>query len=69
MTNPAGPPTALKDTDAAIYIGMSVSWLRKSRCDGHLKNRTPAPPYVKFGVNVRYLIKDLDRWLEERRVS
>ena len=61
-------PAAMNDKDAAIYIGMSASWLRKSRCDGYLKGRTPAPPHIKIGSTVRYLVKDLDKWLEERRV-
>lgn len=61
--------SALKEKDAAIYIGMSVSFLRQSRMEGNRKGRTPAPPYIKIGRAVRYLVDDLDSWLIENRVS
>jgi predicted DNA-binding transcriptional regulator AlpA len=54
---------ALSDAETSDYIGMSESWLRQSRM-----NRNPeAPPYVKIGRAVRYLIDDLDDWLAKRR--
>jgi predicted DNA-binding transcriptional regulator AlpA len=57
----------LKDPEAALYIGMSESFLRQSRMDGIRENRTPGPPFVKIGRAVRYLIEDLDAWLEKYR--
>ena len=56
----------LTDRDAAIYIGMSESWLRQARMNGN----PDAPPFVKIGRAVRYLRDDLDAWLEScRRTS
>ncbi len=53
----------LPDREAAIYIGMSESWLRQSRVTGN----PDAPPFLKIGRSVRYLRSDLDIWLEQRR--
>ncbi len=53
----------LRDREAAIYIGMSESWLRQARMNGN----PDAPPFVKIGRAVRYLRDDLDTWLESRR--
>ena len=61
-------PAALDEKDAGIYIGMSVSFLRKSRMEGDRKRRTPGPPYVRVGRTIRYLIRDLDAWLDQHRV-
>jgi predicted DNA-binding transcriptional regulator AlpA len=58
---------AFKDPEAALYIGMSESFLRQSRMDGIRENRTPGPPFVRIGRSVRYLRKDLDAWLEKYR--
>jgi predicted DNA-binding transcriptional regulator AlpA len=35
--------------------------------DGMRENRTPGPPFVKVGRAVRYLVEDLDAWLERYR--
>jgi hypothetical protein len=56
----------LNEKKAAQYIGLSSQYLRASR----LKNRsTPAdaPPFLKIGTRVVYLVDDLDRWLESHR--
>jgi len=53
----------LTDREAAIYIGMSASWLRQSRVTGN----PDAPPFLKIGRSVRYLRADLDIWLEHQR--
>jgi len=62
-------PAALTEKDAATYICMSAAWLKQTRHTGDLPNRTPAPCHIKIGRSVRYLVKDLDEWLEERRAS
>ena len=54
---------ALTEIETAEYIGMSRSFLRQSRMEGNRDNRTPAPPFIKIGRAVRYLIEDLDNWL------
>lgn len=62
-------PAALTEKDAAHYIGMSVPFLRQSRCHGNRNNHTPAPPFIKIGRAVRYKVNDLDSWLDENRVE
>ena len=62
-------PTLLPETEAANYIGMSVAYLRMDRCRGHLKGRTPGPPWLKLGRTVRYDTRDLDAWLNAQRVD
>lgn len=54
---------ALSEIETSQYIGMSRSFLRQSRMEGNRDNRTPAPPFIKIGRSVRYLIEDLDQWL------
>ena len=53
----------MPERDAARYLGMSVSWLRKSRMEG----ATTAPPFLKIGKAVRYARSDLDIWIAGRR--
>lgn len=60
-------PLFLKEEEAAQYIGMSRSFLRKSRCEGRVGQRTPGPDYHKNGRAVRYSVEDLDRWLAQNR--
>jgi predicted DNA-binding transcriptional regulator AlpA len=55
---------ALTEVETAEYIGMSRSFLRQSRMEGNRTNRTPAPSFIKIGRSVRYLIEDLDNWLD-----
>jgi len=55
---------ALTEIETAEYIGMSRSFLRQSRMEGNRENRTPAPKFIKIGRSVRYLIEDLDNWLD-----
>lgn len=55
----------LTERETSAYIGMSRSFLRQSRMDGHGANRTPAPPFIKIGRSVRYLIEELDAWLDQ----
>jgi predicted DNA-binding transcriptional regulator AlpA len=59
--------TALNEKDTARYVGMSVSFLRRARCEGAPGGRTPGPPFVKLGRSVRYLVSDLDAWLQAHR--
>ena len=59
---------ALTEEAAAHYISFSRSFLRQSRMDGDRENRTPGPKWIKCGKrSVRYLIDDLDQWLEQFR--
>lgn len=58
------PKRALTEIETSAYIGMSRSFLRQSRMDGNRETRTPSPPFIKIGRSVRYLVEDLDAWLD-----
>ena len=59
---------ALTEKQAAHYTNFSRSFLRQSRMDGDRENRTPGPKWIKCGKrSIRYLIDDLDHWLEQFR--
>jgi predicted DNA-binding transcriptional regulator AlpA len=60
---------AYSDREAAIYLGMSVSFLRQDRLNGHREGRTPGPRWIKIGRSVRYLREDLDDWLEQLKAA
>ena len=65
-------PALLDEKQAAKYLGVSLSYLRKSRSEGAPGNRTPAPPFVRLDGRVKYKLDTLKAWvdeLEERRVS
>lgn len=59
----------LTEREAAEYIGMSCSFLRQDRVNGHRIGRTPGPNFLKLGRSIRYHKTDLDLWLQEQRVS
>jgi hypothetical protein len=71
-------PLMLNEAEAAKMAGMSVSFLRKSRCEGCKKvtfetvnDEESAPPFVKIGGRVKYPTRDLQEWaagLTRRRV-
>ena len=63
------PKRALSEHEAADYIGMSRSFLRQDRMNGHREGRTPGPPFLRIGRAIRYLIDDLDAWLEALRIA
>lgn len=64
MTQATVEKRAYTEQETSAYIGMSRSFLRQARMEGHRKNRTDAPPFIKIGRAVRYLKEDLDQWLE-----
>lgn len=59
------PPSAVLNTaQAAHHIGVKPGTLAKARTYGG------SPPWTRpIGKAVRYLVKDLDAWLEERRTG
>jgi excisionase family DNA binding protein len=57
----------LTTKEASTLIGMSESFLRRSRSEGTIGNRTPAPPFYKIGRTVRYHKDDLEKWMEAFR--
>lgn len=55
---------ALSCKEAAIYIGMGTSWLAHGRVEGNREGRIHHPPFIKIGRTIRYLVEDLDKWLD-----
>ena len=61
-------PATLNEKDAALYLGVSVAFLRVSRMRTP-RSTVPGPVFLKAGKRgVRYLLSDLDAWLTSRRV-
>ncbi len=56
----------LDTKQAALYMGISESWLRQRRMTGILEGQRPAPPYIKLGRAVRYNKSVLDEWLAQQ---
>ena len=54
----------LDERKASYILGVSLSLLRKSRCEGAIRNRTPGPPFVNVGGRVYYRPADLKAWVE-----
>ena len=62
--NDASPKRALSEAEAALYIGMSAAWLKKSRTQ-RFRSSIDAPPFVRAGAKrVVYRREDLDAWQE-----
>ena len=66
-TIPTISPRAFTEAEAARYIGLSRSFLAKSRMEGKRESRTPAPDFIKIGRAIRYLREDLDTWLDQHQ--
>lgn len=64
-TNHTFNKRVLTEQETSHYIGMSRSYLRQARMNGHRLSHTPAPPFIKIGRSVRYLREDLDSWLSD----
>ena len=60
---PKSETVLVNEREAAKIIGMSVSWIQQSR-RGIIPN---APPFIKFGRNVRYSKPDLESWISKNR--
>lgn len=57
------------ELEAAEYLGLHPTTLRKARMEGHRTKRCPAPPFVRLGRAIRYLRVDLDKFLNQHRVD
>ena len=57
-------PLLLKEKEVAELLGVSVSYLRKSRCEGTRKRKTPAPPFVRIDDSVYYRFVDINAWVD-----
>jgi hypothetical protein len=65
-TIPDNLPWMLDEKNAALVLGVSVAFLRKSRSEGTHHDRTPAPPFIYVGGRVYYPTEDLRAWLAAR---
>ena len=54
-------------SEAAKYLAVSESFLRKDCSEGPRKNRTPGPDPLKIGGLIRYAREDLDAWIATHR--
>lgn len=62
------PRRALRTAQAAAYLGVSASLLRKMRSRGPDDPLGQGPPFIKLSAAlVVYEIDELDRWLDSRR--
>ena len=57
-------PLMLTDVEAARLLNLSTAFLRKSRCEGQIGDRTKAPPFARIGGRIRYRVTDLRKWVE-----
>jgi predicted DNA-binding transcriptional regulator AlpA len=54
--------------EAATYLAVSESFLRKDCSEGPRMNRTPGPNPVKISDSmIRYTREDLDTWIDKHR--
>jgi len=68
---PVVAPRALREPEAAAYVGFSASYLRNTRVADMRKaaagGAIDGPRWVHIGTAVRYLREDLDAWLDAFR--
>ena len=57
-------PQLLDVKQAAAFLGVSKSYLDKSRCEGVLKGRTPPPMHVRVEGKIYYKFSTLTAWLD-----
>ena len=62
-------PLLLDEKRAALFLGVSLSYLRKARSEGAPEGRTPAPPFVRVGGRCLYRRADLELWAESLAVQ
>ena len=60
---------ALSEAQAASYLNVSVSNLRKQRMNKGRDGHMPPVPYVQLGRRISYLRDDLDKVLVANRVE
>lgn len=66
ITPPIDGARIVNEHVAARYLGVSVSYLRKSRAG----RGNPGPAYLRVGTRgIKYDIRDLEAWLASRRVE
>lgn len=67
ISSTSNTPRAVSEEEAARFLGISRSSLRKGRMAGRRAAQMSSPPFVKMGRRVLYLIDDLETWLRSLR--
>jgi hypothetical protein len=66
-------PRAMREIDAAAYCGFSGSYFRNLRvADMRRRGRREpitGPRWINVGTAVRYMVEDLDAWLDSHRTD
>ncbi len=57
------PDRWIDEKEASAITGMSLAWFQRARWAGD------GIPYAKISRAVRYKIADVQRWMDERRVT
>jgi predicted DNA-binding transcriptional regulator AlpA len=66
----SSPRRALRTAEAAAYIGVSTSLMRKFRMRGPDDPLGTGPNYIRLSPSlIVYELAALDRWLDEKRGS
>jgi hypothetical protein len=67
-TDTSSPRRTLRTPEAALYLGVSPSLLRKLRLKAPDDAGPHGPDFIRVGAAlVLYEIEALDRWLDEHR--
>ena len=61
-------PEFLTEAQAAALTGFSLSFFRKARCRGLLKNSLPSPEFVRNGRRVYYPREILKAWCAKHKL-
>jgi hypothetical protein len=61
---PDSLPLVVNDETAAAILGVSASYLRKSRYEGRIGHRTPPPKHVKIDGRRLYKVVELRAWVD-----
>lgn len=59
----------VSETEAAKILGCARITLSRGRSEGPRANRMPVPPYLKIGRSIRYDLSDLERFIENCRIT
>jgi len=52
----------MTEKEAAEYLSISVSYIRKTRSCPQFRGKS-VPPWIRIGAAVRYDVGELDKWI------
>lgn len=62
-------PPLLTERQACSYLGLHRNTLARARQQQSRGIAVDAPPFLKLGKCVRYDVRDLETWLESRKIG